>query len=165
MSRLKYESLLKEKELKILQLKETKRIQLLEKYHLYEEVQGPKSDEFPHYKWDKDQAVYYKKVYEDVSDEELKELEVLFDKEETLNEKVQGDFIDETKPVEFTATTVFGFIFIILGLFTGVIFLREYGVLGFANVVEGLSIGIAFLTAAHIIRQLNIVINNLNKDK
>ena len=51
MSRSKYESLVKEKE--------SIRIQFLEKYHLYEEVQGSKSDEFPNYKWDKDHAIYY----------------------------------------------------------------------------------------------------------
>lgn len=165
MSNPMYEALVKEKKHKIAHLNEAIRNQLLEKHHLYEEIQGPKSEEYPHSRWENNKVIYYKKTYENVTDEELKNLEALVDKEETLSLKADDDTIDETRAVGFVATTVIGFICIFFGTLVGFILALVYGWLGIVWVVLSVIAGIAFLTAAHIIRQLNIIINNLNKDK
>jgi hypothetical protein len=166
MSNPKYEALLKEREQKILDLKETKRKQLLEKHHLYEEVEGPKSEDYPFYRWENNQVIYYKKVYENVSDEELSYLDILCDQEQELSEKISDDYLEETRSVSFIATIVVGYFSIIFGIIRGIFYLlTEREGLGFTSIVAGIIAGIAFLTAAHIIRQLNIIINNLNKHK
>ncbi len=165
MSKSKYDLLVKRKEMKILQLKEVIRNQLLEKYYLYEEIQGPQSEEYPLSRWENNKVVFYKKIYENVSDEDLETLEVLYDKEKALSMKVDDASIDETRAVRFNATTVVGYTYIFLGFLVGFILLINNLLLGLSTIFLGVVVGVTFLTAAHIIRQLNIIINNLNNDE
>jgi len=54
--------------------------------------------------------------------------------------------------------------YIIVGVMIGIVLLAtELPEIGFMVIFASIVIGIAFLTAGHIIRQLNIIINNLKK--
>jgi hypothetical protein len=152
-----YDSLIQKAELEIMKKKLIKRRELLEKYQLYTKVYGPQSSEYNNSAYENNKLVYYKKVYEEVSNEELEKLE-------TLLQLSLGLSSVETFSVRFGATNFIGYMYIIVGVLIGIVLLAtELPEIGFMVIFASIVIGIAFLTAGHIIRQLNIIINNLKK--
>jgi len=155
-----YESLIQKVESELLKEKMLRRKELLEKHKLYTEVYGPQSEEFNQVIWENNKPRYYKKVYEDVTDQELERLE-------SLVQVSLGESTIETNSVGFRGAEVLGIIYGFFSLVIGAFSLASGAIgMGLLVIFFGVSIGVGLLTISHMIRQLNIIINNLNnRDK
>ncbi|PKK99744.1 MAG: hypothetical protein CVV57_01450 [Tenericutes bacterium HGW-Tenericutes-2] len=155
-----YESLIQKVDSELLKEKMLRRKELLEKHKLYTEVYGPQSEEFNQVILENNKPRYYKKVYEDVTDQELERLE-------SLVQISLGESTVETNSVRFRGAEVLGIIYGFFSLVIGVFSLASGAIgIGLLVIFFGVSIGVGLLTISHMIRQLNIIINNLNnRDK
>ena len=158
MNSAKYEKLVNDKQNAISDLKAANRKMRLEKYKLFDEIQGPQSSEFPFNKYQFGKLIYYKKVYDDVSDIELDYLD-------SLILSPDGSELIETNAISFNAINFIGYLWITIGILAGLSLFNISYLLGFGIITGGIIVGVAFLAMGHIIRQLNIIINNLKKNQ
>ena len=159
MSTQKFEEVKKELISKIEYNKVMHKRKILEEYGLYELKSVTEVNKANNTKvadgWDSD----YIKVYHEISDEDLNQLEKLSIESKQI-------FFQETSPVKFPAMNIIGYFYIAFGILISImLFTRELYLEAIYVVIGTLILGSFFLSIGHIVRQLNIIINHLNKRK
>lgn len=159
MSTQKYEDVKKELISKIEYNKEMHKRKILEAHGLYELKSVKEVNKENNTKvtdgWDSD----YIKVYHEISDEDLNQLEKLSIESKQI-------FFQETSPTKFPPMNIIGYFYIAIGIMISLmLFSRALYLEGFYVAIGGLIVGSFFLSIGHVIRQLNIIINHLNKRK
>lgn len=142
----KYVDVKKELEQKAKMNQEEKRKKYLEQFDLFEKVYGEQSKEFPFVEeGDLFTKKFYKKVYEDVTDEEL---QVLID-------------LSVHAPDESFERSPWYFFYMFMGVVVILLGLTE----GLPGLVLSIPGGLIFFSIAHIFYQLGLINNKVDKLK
>ena len=154
----KYDLLLQEKIKKVNALNKQKKEIILDSFGLYTKVTSDvKNDDFPFSETFNEQIIYYKKVYEDISDEELEELI-------KIDQEIKGDSFDQSELTYHRNNIKFsnglGILTIILGFIVFVILMSNevpvyYGII---SLISSFIMASILFSLSHIAAQLNHII-------
>jgi hypothetical protein len=156
MPKTKYEKLISQLREKNDELNILERNKILDKFGLFEEVEVESLEAGATSVWVDGKLKYLKKVYENINDEELNEITLL----NSLNESKS---VLEYTMIKFNWINIVGYFYIVVGVLAGLILIDGFAEIGIAVAISSFIFGIFFLSVGHIIRQINIIINHLNK--